>query len=171
MNQTADCPTDTPPTFDVRPLAPEDKPWVQEMLRKYWATTTQVSRGRLHQADDLPGFAAVVGDKPVGLVTYDIRGKDCEIVTHNSSKGHGGVGSCLLAEVRKAARERGCERLWCVVTNDNTPAMRFYQRRDFDLIAVHRDAANEARKLKPQIPEVGLDGIRICHEVELEYTL
>jgi ribosomal protein S18 acetylase RimI-like enzyme len=73
--------------------------------------------------------------------------------------------------VRAKARESGCRRLWLVTTNDNTPALRFYQRRDFDLVAIHRNAVQEARMLKPQIPDVGLDGIRIRHEIEMEYAL
>lgn len=157
--------------FEIRPLTPEDHPWVADALKRYWATTTQVTRGRLHEADKLPGFAAVADGRPVGLLTYEIRGNECEIITHNSLAGHGGIGSCLLAAVRKLARESGCKRLWCITTNDNTQAIRFYQRRDFDLVAVHRDAVTGARSLKAEIPDVGMDGIRIRHEVELEYPL
>ncbi|MEL6740955.1 MAG: GNAT family N-acetyltransferase [Planctomycetota bacterium] len=163
--------TATATEFEIRPLTADDKPWVQRVLKRYWATTTQATRGHLHHADELPGFAAWRGEEELGLITYSIVGDACEIVTHNSLADDGGIGSCLLAEVRKAAREAGCRRLWLVTTNDNTPAIRFYQRREFDLLAVHRDAMVEARKLKPEIPELGLDSIRIRHEVELEYLL
>jgi N-acetylglutamate synthase-like GNAT family acetyltransferase len=157
--------------FTVRELTPEDKPWVQGVLRRYWASMTQVTRGRKIQADELPGFAAMRDGEEVGLLTYVIRGDECEIVTHNSLAGHGGIGSCLLAAVRAKAREAGCRRLWLVTTNDNTPSLRFYQRRDFDLVAIHRNAVKDARKLKPEIPDVGMDGIAIRHEIEMEYLL
>ena len=157
--------------FEVRALTPEDRPWVQRVLRQYWATTVQVSRGRVFNADELPGFAAWRGDEAIGLVTYNIEGDECEIVTHNSLAGHGGIGTCLLAEVRALARERGCRRLWLVTTNDNTPALRFYQRREFDMVALHRNAITEARGLKTEIPDVGMDGIQIRHEIEMELRL
>ncbi|MEM9372023.1 MAG: GNAT family N-acetyltransferase [Planctomycetota bacterium] len=157
--------------FAVRELTPNDKPWVQDVLRKYWASLVQVTRGRAIQADELPGFAAMRDGEEVGLVTYHVQGDECEIVTHNSLAGHGGIGSCLLAAVRAKARDLGCRRLWLITTNDNTPAMRFYQRRDFDLVAVHRHAIQDARKLKAVIPDTGLDGIPIRHEIELEYVL
>lgn len=157
--------------FTVRELTPNDKHWVQDVLRKYWASLIQVTRGRAIQADELPGFAAMRNGEEVGLVTYDVQGDECEIVTHNSLAGHGGIGSCLLAAVRTKARELGCKRLWLITTNDNTPAMRFYQRRDFDMVAVHRNAIQEARKLKAVIPDTGLDGIPIRHEIEMEYVL
>ena len=157
--------------FEIRDLTHEDKPWVQRVLQQYWATTTQVSKGRRIQADELPGIAAIRDGEEVGLLTYQIENGECEIVTHNSLAGHGGIGSCLLAAVRTKAREAGCSRLWCVTTNDNTPALRFYQRRDFDLIELHRGAIGEARRLKPEIPDTGIDGIKIRHELELEYIL
>ncbi len=158
-------------SFEIRDLTPEDKPWVQRVLRQYWASTEQVTKGRKFNADELPGIVAVRDGAEVGLLTYHIDGDNCEIVTHNSMAGHGGIGSCLLTGVRNKAREQGCKRLWLVTTNDNTPAMRFYQRRDFDIVEFHRNAVTESRALKPTIPDVGLDGIPIRHEIEMEYML
>jgi N-acetylglutamate synthase-like GNAT family acetyltransferase len=158
-------------SFDIRDLTPEDKHWVQRVLVQYWGSTVQITRGKKYQADELPGLAAVRDGSEVGLLTYHIENDECEIMTHNSMAGHGGIGSCLLDAVRAKAREAGCKRLWLITTNDNTPAMRFYQRRDFDMVAFYRDAVTEARKLKPEIPNVGFDGIPIKHEIELEYPL
>lgn len=157
--------------FDVVELTEDDKGWVQRTLKAYWASTVQVSRGRAIQADELPGFKALHGGDTVGLLTYRVEDGACEIVTHNALAGHGGIGSCLLNAVRQKARALDCSRLWCITTNDNTPAMRFYQRRDFNIVALHKDAVIEARRLKPEIPDVGLDGIRIRHEIEMEYLL
>ncbi|MNV93512.1 hypothetical protein D3C71_1882140 [compost metagenome] len=61
--------------------------------------------------------------------------------------------------------------MWLITSNDNTRAIRFYQKRGLDLKAVHRDAITEARKLKPSIPLIGMDGIPIRHELEFELTL
>jgi hypothetical protein len=57
-----------------------------------------------------------------------------------------------------------------VTTNDNLRALRFYQRR-LRPLAVHRDAIARSRALKPSIPEVGVDGIPLRHELELELPL
>lgn len=157
--------------FDVRPVGPEDREWVQRVLNQYWASSTIYSRGKATNAAELPAFAAIRDGTPVGLITYCIDGDDCEIVTHNSLAGCGGIGSCLLAAVRHEAREQGCKRLWLVTTNDNTPAMRFYQRRDFDFVHIERDVMHKARQMKPDIPGRGLDDIPIRHEIELEYRL
>lgn len=157
--------------FDVRPLREDDRPWVHRVLNQYWASPLIYSKGKVTDALQLPGFAAVRDETPVGLLTYRIDGDECEIVTHNSMAGSGGIGSCLLAAVRNEARERGCKRLWLMTTNDNTPALRFYQKRDFEIVRVDLDVMNEARRLKPDIPDLGLDDIPIRHEIELEYRL
>ena len=56
-------------------------------------------------------------------------------------------------------------------TNDNLNALRFYQKRGFVLVAVHRNAMEQARKLKPEIPLIGNDGIPLRDEIELEMLL
>jgi ribosomal protein S18 acetylase RimI-like enzyme len=81
------------------------------------------------------------------------------------------VGSALIAAVRAAAQAAGCRRLWLVTTNDNTRALRFYQKRGFRLAALYPNAMERYRRLKPQIPELGLDGIPLRDEIELEMTL
>ncbi len=158
-------------TFSIRATTPADSEWVRRMLRQYWASERILTRGRVVDAMSLPAFAAMHDQTPVGLLTYEVRGDQCEIVTHNAVAGSGGIGTCLLAAVRQAARAQGCRRLWAVTTNDNTDAVRFYQRRDFDIAAFHRDAITQARRLKPEIPDVGLGGVPIRHEIELEYLL
>lgn len=157
--------------FDIRDLTPEDKHWVQRVLVQYWGSTTQITKGKKYQADELPGLVAQRDGSEVGLLTYHIEDGACEVITHNSIAGHGGIGSCLLDAVRNKARELGCKRLWLITTNDNTPALRFYQRRDFEIVGFHRNAVMEARKLKPEIPNIGFDGIPIKHEIEMEYPL
>ncbi|MEM7622427.1 MAG: GNAT family N-acetyltransferase [Planctomycetota bacterium] len=158
-------------TFDIRRTTPEDASWIRPTLRRYWASEKVLSRGRVFEPLKLPGFAAMRDSEPVGLITYSIEGDACEIITHNSMADSGGIGSCLLAAVRNEARQKGCSKVWLVTTNDNTPAMRFYQRRDFDIVALHRGAIAENRRLKPEIPDSGLDGIAIRHEVEMAYDL
>jgi RimJ/RimL family protein N-acetyltransferase len=73
--------------------------------------------------------------------------------------------------VKEVARQHGCQRVWLITTNDNLNALRFYQKRGFELVAVHRRAIDEARKIKPEIPLIGEYGIPIRDEIELEIAL
>jgi len=80
-------------------------------------------------------------------------------------------GRVIYAAVRHTAAEQGCRRLWVISTNDNLDALRFHQRRDFELVAVHRDLRTTAQRLKPSMPLVGQYGIPIRDEIELEIVL
>jgi len=154
----------------VRPLGEGEREGVRETLRELWGETV-VSRGAVHDPTALPGFVAEEGGERVGLLTYRIDGSDCEVVTIDAFPEGAGAGTALLDAAARAAREAGCGRLWLITTNDNLRALRFYQRRGFRLVAVHPDALERSRELKPSIPEIGLDGIPLRDELELELRL
>ena len=158
-------------TFQVQPVSAADRAWRSALLEKEWGATWVVSRGRLHRADELPGFIGVRGAEHIGLVTYRIEAGECEIVSLNSLVESIGVGSQLIAAVKDVAVAARCKRLWLITTNDNTHALRFYQRRGFTIAAVHVNAIAESRKLKPMISLFGIDGIPIRDEIELEIIL
>jgi len=155
----------------VAPVTPADRPWIRELLRAHWGAPEIVSRGRVLLPETLPGFLARVENERAGLITYELRHGDLEIVTLNSLRDGVGVGTALVHAALAAARAAGCGRAWLVTTNDNLPALGFYQRRGFELVAVHRRALARSRQLKPSIPLVGLDGIPLRDELELEIAL
>ena len=157
--------------FKIRPLSNDDRRWVRRFLTEHWASAQIVTRGRAHRADCLPGFLAESGGQPLGLATYRLEADECEVISLNSLREGVGIGSALLDEVCTAARAAGCRRVWLVTTNDNLQALRFYQKRGWRLVAVHPDALVESRRLKPEIPLVGIDGIPLRDEIELEITL
>lgn len=159
-------------TYRIRALKAEDRNWMAARLDEYWGSTRIISRGVLHYAHTLPGYTIVdEHDNPQGLITYHIRGVDCEIVTLNSFNEGIGVGNALIEAVKDAALAEKCKRLWLVTTNDNMIALRYWQRRGFELVAVHRGAVTEARRQKPEIPLLGQDDIPIRDEIELEMSL
>ena len=158
-------------SFNIRPIDAADKQFLAELITEQWGHWRVVTRGKLYDATTLPGFVATIDGKPAGLITYRFEGAECEIMTLNSLKEGIGVGTALMGAVLDIARESKIKRVWLITTNDNLHAMRFYQRLGFELVAVHRNAIEESRKLKPQIPERGIDGIPIRDEIELEMVL
>jgi ribosomal protein S18 acetylase RimI-like enzyme len=148
-----------------------DKPWVLQIIRQ-WGADFIVTRGRKVFPTEIEGFIAAGerGDR-IGLVTFEIVGDQCEIVTLDAFRKFSGIGTALTNRVREAAIERGCERLWLITTNDNLDAIRFYQRRGFVIGAVYANAIAASRKLKPSIPEIGMHGIPIRDEIEFETVL
>jgi len=120
---------------------------------------------------ELPGFAVFEDDACVGLVTYEIDGEACEIVTIDALREGEGIGTVLLEAVSDAAREAGCDRIRLLTTNNNLRALAFYQKRGFRLVALRPGAIDEQRKLKLVIPEVDSAGLPIRDELHLELPL
>lgn len=160
----------------IRPLERDDREWVAHFLDEHWGTTQIVTRGKALYGHLLPGYAA---ERPnddgemehVGLLTYNVEDKVCEVMTLNSMHEEEGIGTALVETFRVAMKEAGIKRIWLITTNDNLAALKFWQKRGFHLVMIHRDAIAEARRLKPQIPILGLDGIPIRDEIELEMLL
>jgi GNAT superfamily N-acetyltransferase len=159
------------PKFRIRAVNETDRAWMISLLTEQWGSPLSVSRGHCHDAAALPGFLAERGTERLGLVTYHLVDRDCEVVTLNSLAERVGIGAALLEAVRDRAIDAGAERIWLITTNDNVTALEFYQKRGFVLAHLHRDAMKASRRLKPQIPLVAENGIPIRDELELEMKL
>ena len=157
--------------FQIRSVTKDDKLWIDSVLTGQWGSARSVSRGRVYQADELPGFVAVQKEKQVGLITYRFSDSECEITTMNSLIERKGIGTALVEAVKNIAVKAGCRRIWLITTNDNTEALRFWQKRGFNFKAVYPNAIENSRKLKPELPLTGDNGIPIRDEIELEMIL
>ena len=157
--------------FEIRRNAPADRDWIIEIIRG-WGADFIVSRGRKIYPADIEGFHAVADDgEKVGLVTYEIVGDQCEVVTLDAMCKFSGVGTALMRKVVEQARAAGCRRLWLITLNDNLDAIRFYQRRGMTIAAVHVNSMEVSRRMKPVIPRVGQYGIPVRDEIEFEMAL
>jgi GNAT superfamily N-acetyltransferase len=157
--------------YHIRSLKQTDREWVSNLMIERWGSEKVVSRGVLHETGELPGFIAIVDNKPAGLITYNIMEDNCEIITLDSLIENIGIATALIDEVKRIADENGCARLWLITTNDNIHAIRFYQKRGFTITAIHCNAIEHSRRLKPQIPLIGSEGIPIRDEIEFEIRL
>ncbi len=157
--------------YVIRRISDADRPKMSEFLQEHWGASKNVHSKGVQQTDTLPGFIVYQDGFIVGLITYDIRGEECELVTINSLLNKVGLGSSLLRSMEDAAREAGCKRIWLITTNDNIEALRFYQKRGFEFSNLYLNTIDSLRNLKPEIPVVGQNGILIKHELELQKLL
>ncbi|HEX2415456.1 MAG TPA: GNAT family N-acetyltransferase [Thermoleophilaceae bacterium] len=154
--------------MEVGPIRNEERDELRRLFVRRWGSERMVSRGRLHEPLRYPILVARHRGRLVGALSYEIRDDEMQAVTVDAFARGLGAGGALLDAAADEARRRGCGRLWLITTNDNTPALRFYQRHGMSLVALHRGALAESRRLKPEIPAVGLDGIPLTDELELE---
>ena len=157
--------------FSINRISETTRPFVDAQIAESWAGPYSVSRGKIHDTRTDPGFVALKNGEVIGYALYLIENGECEIAVLESLQEKQGVGGSLINTILHEAKSANCSRAWLITTNDNIHAIRFYQRFGFTLRAVHINAMEEARKLKPQIPLTGNDGIPIVHEFEFEILL
>ena len=149
------------------PIDAQNRARVNAFLQEQWFSTDMVVRGRVVDMSRAAGFLALEGGELLGLVTYEHQGEALEVLSLDSLRADCGIGTRLLSLAEEAARRHGCRRVRLVTTNDNIRALRFYQRRGYEMTALYYRSLDVSRKMKPSIPAIGLDGIPLCSEIEL----
>ena len=144
---------------------------VLEIVTRLWGDTIMVVHGDVFHIADQPGLIAVLEDQIVGILHYQIRDQECEILTLTSLIEGQGIGSALLREIETIAQTASCEKLSLITTNDNLHALGFYQRRGFHLAALYPGQVTRTREIKPSIPLVGDHNIPIRDELKLEKSI
>lgn len=144
---------------------------INDFIISNWYTSEMVVRGKVFDLTAADGAAAFEHGDIIGLITYIINDDTMEILSLDSLHENMGIGTELLNEAIKAAKENGCKKITVITTNDNINAIRFYQKRRFDLCRIYHGAVNKARLIKPEIPLISENGIPIEHELEFELRL
>jgi ribosomal protein S18 acetylase RimI-like enzyme len=157
------------PAFEIRPMT--DRTALEEMLRLRWSDGTIFVRGRLLGPPDVEAFGAYLNDRLQGIVTWRVEEGTLYLLTMNNITDRRGVSTALVRAVMAMGREKGFKFMRALLTNDNWPGFRFYQKRGFRLVGVHTGVVDMMRQIKPSIPEKGVDGIPMRDELELEIVL
>ena len=157
--------------MDIRRIDQTNRKQIDAFIVRQWYTLQMVVHGESIDLGTADGFYACDGDEIIGLITWKQFGKEIEILSLDSLLEAHGIGTALLNEVIREAKEIGVEKIRLITTNDNLPALRFYQKRGFDMVHIYRNALEQARKIKPEIPLIGMDGIPLKHDIELNFML
>ncbi|HVN16746.1 MAG TPA: GNAT family N-acetyltransferase [Anaerolineales bacterium] len=155
----------------LRRLTADDRPRLRQFWIEHWGDEMMIAHGEVFYPNQLDGFVVERGSDWLGLITFVIREHAMEITSLDSLSQRRGVGTALMDKAIDEARRQNCQRVFLTTTNDNLYALGFYQRRGFELCALHRGAVNESRKAKPSIPVIGMNRVPLRDEIELELKL
>lgn len=155
----------------IRRLTFDDLQRLHQFWVERWGGEEMITRGNIYRPEQLDGFVVDDGKEWIGLLTFFVKDNECEVTSLDSLREGQGIGTELMEAVVEEARKQNCKRLFLITTNDNMNALRFYQKRGFELVTIYRGAVNESRKLKPTIPLIGFDDIPLRDEIELELLL
>jgi ribosomal protein S18 acetylase RimI-like enzyme len=156
----------------VRPLRPDERAWARSLVIDRWLDEVVVAHGVVFRPADLDGFVAQDDDgERVGLLTFDLGDGVLEVVTVDALREREGIATALMLAAIERAHAAACARVRVITTNDNEPAIRFYERLGFRVAEVRAGGVTDARAVKPSIPLTGVGGTPITDEIDLELRL
>ena len=152
--------------FLVREAEPRDRKVIGELVKRFWGEDVQTAFGREFRVRELPAFVAVAEGRVVGFVSFaELDESSVAIVAVGVLPEHQGlgIGKALLRAVEERAKVSSKKQLLVSTTNDDLPALAFYQLAGFRIYEVIPDAI--AEKHGGEIPGIG--GIPIRDEIRL----
>lgn len=153
----------------IEPLA--DIETLRTLLRRRWGETLMMF-GRTWQLGEYSALVAYnAAREPIGLATYAFQKSAMLGLTLDNFSSVPGVGGKLLTALSEIGRKEGAKTLRVLTTNDNTPALRYFQMRGYRIVAFYPGAIAVYRTVTPTLPETGVDGIPIRDAIELETNL
>ncbi|MCL1807587.1 MAG: GNAT family N-acetyltransferase [Oscillospiraceae bacterium] len=160
-----------PQNYEIRQIDAALREKIQPIIIQSWGAPYLAINRKLWDSRTMPGYAAFCGDEVFGYLLYEFHGGECEIMLLESVAQNIGVASALIEQVKRIAKSSGVSKVIVQTSNDNTHAIRFYQKRGFTIREIRLNAMDAARQLKPQIPLTGNDGIPMRDEIEFEMEL
>ena len=157
--------------MELRRFKDLDRAIVNAFLISRWFSLEMLVHGETIDLSNVQGRAVLESGEIIAMITWRALDDALEILSLDSLHEGQGIGTMLLEQAAAEAKQLGLRRLVLTTTNDALRALRFYQRRGFDLLCLRRGAVDEARKKKPQIPLKGENGIPLQHEIEMERIL
>ena len=157
--------------MELKRLEELDRARVNAFLISRWFSLEMLVHGETIDLSNVQGKAVLESGEIIGIITWHTLDDALEILSLDSLHEGQGIGTILLEQAVAEAKKQRLRRLVLTTTNDALRALRFYQRRGFDLLCLRRGAVDEARKKKPQIPLKGENGIPLHHEIDLERIL
>lgn len=152
-------------------ISEENREFVNDFIMRQWYSTKMIIRGKEIDMTTVDGIIVTENDAITGLITYIFYGNICEIISLDSLLESQGIGTTLVNKVILIAKDHNCRKVVLITTNDNINAIRFYQKRGFDMVHLYHNALDISRKLKPEIPLLGDNNIPLKHEIEFEFVI
>jgi ribosomal protein S18 acetylase RimI-like enzyme len=158
-----------PPVL-VRDATDADRVAALALIRRDFGQTSIVAFGEPVSFDGASMLAASMKGELAGALAYRLLPDGLQILALATDPmwQRSGVGGHLVAEAEATARSRGLGRIVVATTNDNLPALYFYQRRNYVVTTLVPGAILPHLKVAPA---AGFGGIPVRDEIRLEKKL
>jgi ribosomal protein S18 acetylase RimI-like enzyme len=147
----------------------EEKKTVQEFVKRFWGEEEQLAFSRRFAVSRLPVYLAKVGNSVVGFVSFAEMSDAVIIVALGILPEYqsAGVGRGLVRKIEDESQKLKKRRLLVSTSNDDLPALAFYQANGFQIYEVKPNVIAE----KHGVVLRGIGGLPIRDELRLQKFL
>jgi len=142
---------------------------IQRLTKRFWGETEQLTFDRLFDVAELPAYIAEADGEIVGFASFVEADNGLIIVAIGVMPNYqgSGVGKSLIGKVEAEAKKTGKRTLLVSTSNDDLPALAFYQSIGFQIYEVKPNAIAEkhGRVLK------GIGELPVRDEIRLRKAL
>jgi ribosomal protein S18 acetylase RimI-like enzyme len=146
-----------------------EKSVVRKFVRRFWGEEEQLTFGRRFAVAELPAYVAKVQDGVIGFISFSPTSDAIIVVALGVLPRYQccGIGSKLIERVEGEARRLGKGKVLVSTSNDDLPALGFYQSRGFQIYQVNPNIIAEKHAKILQ----GIGGLPVRDELRLQKML
>jgi len=156
--------------YEISKISSEkEKDRVREFVKSFWGEEEQLAFDKRFKVADLPGYVAKLNNEVIGFASYSVEDDSVIIVALGvAPRCQGaGLGSGLIKGIEDEATRLGKVRLLVATSNDDLPALGFYQSLGFQIYEVRPNVIAEKHGKILN----GLGGLPIRDELRMRKTL
>ena len=150
-------------------ITDKERKEIQELIKRFWGEPEQWTFDRKFKTNTLPTYVAKTKDNIAGFVCFAETDDTIILVALGVPPRYqdSGVGKALIREVENFAKKLGKKELLVSTSNDDLPALAFYQSLDFQIFEVK---PNVIAKKHGEIIK-GICGLPVRDELRMRRTL
>jgi ribosomal protein S18 acetylase RimI-like enzyme len=147
----------------------EERSIIRGLVRRFWGEEEQLTLDRKFVVAELPAYVAKVDNGIIGFVSIAETGDAVIVVALGVLPQYqrSGVGSRLIEKVESEARRLRKRKVLVSTSNDDLPALAFYQSLGFQIYEVKPDVVAQ----KHGVVLRGIGGLPVRDELRLQKIL
>jgi GNAT superfamily N-acetyltransferase len=158
----------TSPTFKVM----TDKSLIAELMIRHWGSPRMLVGMHTYDVSEIDAHGLFDAEgKLLAFVSWKMRDKNMVLCALHSLYEGQGYARQTLQHLKAHARDIGARAIRSMVSNDNMPALAFYQKNGFRFATLYVGAVDAYRAVMPGMITHGYMGIPVHDALELELIL
>jgi ribosomal protein S18 acetylase RimI-like enzyme len=156
--------------FTVRKIVSErERGVIRKLVRRFWGEEEQLAFDRKFAVAELPAYLAKVQARVIGFISFSPTNDAILVVALGVLPGYQccGIGSRLIKKVEGEARKLRKSKLFVSTSNDDLPALGFYQSHGFQIYQVNPNVIAEKHEKILR----GIGGLPVRDELRLQKIL